>query len=399
MNTNARPEQQTRRLDANDPAVQESFEQFFYRGFEQATHNRLIRTLWDWDIANRRLRTRIPYADQALWARYSDEHFAAGICVNTTLRELQSAAYGFSVPPELAPQAAHGRVCELLALFVVEDNSLAGMFAFWNDIFEALRGEGFTHALATTASRILPLYRRMGALVLAETVIEGQPRHFLHFDLARTSRWVKRESHGQAAPELSQPRYLVSPMPEPAQALALVDQELGLQLARLLVVLNIARGESDEGFDLERRRRSAALVRLAVVRSLAHVAATCRTAEQRQALAQREKQLAVIETFTESVHAFAALARKDASGLNLSLIESLDFLLLTALSAWDGEDGQQEILEELTRADRGPMLDQLRLSHAREAGTAADAAQSGEMDEHLVHAVRMLHRLFADVQV
>jgi hypothetical protein len=394
MTTPARLEPHTRRLAANDPAVQESFEQLFYRGFAHATHNRLIQTLWEWDVPNRRLRTRIPYTDQAIWARCTGERFDAAISVNLTLRELQSAAYDFSVPPELAPQAAQGRVCELLALFVVEDNSLAGMFAFWNDVFEALRGEGFTHALATTASRILPLYRRMGALVIAETVIDGQSRHFLHFDLARTSRWVKRESHGMSASELSLPRYLVSPMPAPEQALSLVDQELGLQLARLLVVLNIARGERDEGFDLELRRRSAALIRLAIQKSLGHVATACRTAELQRALALREKQLAVIETFTEAVHSFAALARKDAGGLNLSLIESLDFLLLTALSAWDGEGGQRQILAELTREDRSQMLLQLRLNHAHDVATAANSAQHDELDEHLAHAVRMLHRLF-----
>lgn len=203
MTSSAKSERKSRRLNASDPAVRESFEQFFYRGFEHATHNRLIQTLWEWDTPNRRLRTRVPYEDQMIWGRYTGERFDAGVAVNVKLRELQSAAFGFKVPPELAPYAAKGQVCEFLALFVIQGHSLPGILDFWKEVFTELRAEGFTHALATTATKILPLYRRIGAMVIDEAVIEGEARLFLLFDLSRTTSSAIQESRRQDAPELS----------------------------------------------------------------------------------------------------------------------------------------------------------------------------------------------------
>jgi len=179
----------TRRLDCGDPAAVESYERAFYAGFESATHNRLVRWLWDWDHASRRLRTRIPYADQQIWILpEASAGLWAAIAVNVRLRELQGAAFGFSVPPNLADAAAAGRVCEFLTFFAIGERSLSKKLPLWREMFRDLREEGFTHALATTAPRMLPLYRWIDAQVLAETRLEGETRHFLVFDLARTRR-------------------------------------------------------------------------------------------------------------------------------------------------------------------------------------------------------------------
>ena len=384
----------TRRLDADDPAVRESFERLFYRGFAHVTHNRLIRTLWDWDIPGERLRTRVPYEDQALWGRFTNDRFDAGAAVNVRLNQLQSGAYGFTMPLELAPQAAQGRVCEFMAFFVVDDNSLSGLFAFWNDVFEALRELGFTHTVGTTAPKILPLYRRIGAIPIDEAVIEGETRYFIHFDLSRTSRWMKREASSLAAPELSEPVYLVSPAPAPADALSLVDQELGVQLARLLVVLNIARGESDEGHSLDVRTRCAARIRQLLQKYLAHIAAASKTPEQTAAVVQRERQLVAFDALTESVHGFASLACAHPGRMTDTLVESLDALLLTALRAWDHEEGEQETLVAVTREDRAPMLAKLRENARGEALGAPSEAVLVELGDHFAQAVRVLHRLF-----
>ena len=217
MSSTAKTERKSRRLNASDPAVREAFEQFFYRGFEHATHNKLIQTLWEWDLPNRRLRTRVPYEDQLLWGRYTGERFDAGVAVNVRLRELQSAAFGFEVPPELAPHAAKGQVCEFLTLFVVEDHSLPGILAFWKEVFAELRAEGFTHALATTATKILPLYRRIGAIVIDEAVIQGEARHFLQFDLACTNRSVNPASCRQDAADISPACDLTIPASAPEE--------------------------------------------------------------------------------------------------------------------------------------------------------------------------------------
>ena len=385
---------QTRRLDANDPAVRDSFERLFYRGFEHSTHNRLIRTLWDWDIPGERLRTRVPYEDQALWGRFTNDRFDAGAAVNVRLNQLQSGAFGFTMPLELTPQAAQGRVCEFMAFFVVDDNSLSGLFAFWNDVFEALRELGFTHTIGTTAPKILPLYRRIGAIPIDEAVIDGETRYFIHFDLSRTSRWLKREASSLAAPALSEPVYLVSPAPAPAEALSLVDQELGMQLARLLVVLNIARGESDEGYSLDLRSRCAARIRQLLQKYLAHIASASKSPEQTAAVVQRERQVVSFDALTESVHSFASLACAHPCRMTDTLVESLDLLLLTALRAWDDEEGEREMLVALTREDRAPMLDKLRENTLGETPGAPPEARLTELGDHFAQAVRVLHRLF-----
>lgn len=179
----------TRRLDGSDAGEVEAFERAFYRGFEQVTHNRLIRWLWDWDHAARRVRTRIPYGDQQIWvlSERPGEIWAA-IAVNTRLARLQGEAFGFTVPAALREAAAAGRVCEFLTLFAVGDKSLVRKLPLWREVFQDLQAGGFTHALATTAPRMLPLYRWIQVEILDRKQIEGEERLFLQFDLSRTRR-------------------------------------------------------------------------------------------------------------------------------------------------------------------------------------------------------------------
>ena len=175
----------TRLLNRDDPAEIAAYERAFYRGFAKAAHNRLVRWLWDWDDAAQRLRTRIPYAEQAIWVLPDAAGGVdAAIAVNLELRTLQAAAYGFA-----APATAPGdRFCEFLTLFTVENFSLTGKFPLWTEMFDDLRAAGFTHALATTSPKILRLYRWMGAQVIGEAAIEAEVRYFLRFDLARRPR-------------------------------------------------------------------------------------------------------------------------------------------------------------------------------------------------------------------
>ena len=393
MSAPSAPERRVVRLDASDPLVIERFERAFYQGFAHLTHNRLIRSLWIWDTEQGRLRTRIPYADQALWGRFTGERFDGGVSVNLRPAVLQSAAFGFAVPPELEPAAAEGRVCEFMACFVIEDNSLSGAFALWNGLFEALRDAGFTHALATTAPKILPLYRRIGGIVIAEASIEGEVRYFLRFDLAHTTRWMARVAPVGAAAELSRPRYLVMPPPAPEQALGLVDQELGLLLGRLVVAMGIARGDGDEGFDLELRRRASSAVRQAVQKYLAHILGAELPPEWRASFAQREKRLLSMDALEEAAFGFAGIARTLSLPAVGTLVESLDLLLLTALRAWDGDEAERELLRDLTREDRSAALEKLRLGPSgpeSEDGRAAFRT----LAECFSRAVRMLHRLF-----
>lgn len=172
----------TRLLNRDDPAEIAAYERAFHAGFAKASHNRLVRWLWEWDDAEQRLRARIPYAEQDIWvlpdARGGVD---AAIAVNLDLRALQAAGYGFVAPP-----AAPGeRFCEFLTFFTVGNFSLTGKFPLWTEMFADLHARGYTHALATTAPKVLPLYRWMGAQEIERKDIEGEVRHFLRFDLAR----------------------------------------------------------------------------------------------------------------------------------------------------------------------------------------------------------------------
>jgi hypothetical protein len=179
----------TRRLDTGDPAEIAAYETAFYRGFERATHNRLVRWLWDWDCEAGRLRTRIGYDDQRIWVLPGERGLVtAGIAVNVRLKQLQASAFGFGVPQELREEAEAGRVCEILTLFAVGDGGLGWKLPLWREVFADLRAEGFTHALATTAPKMLPLYRFIRARILGQAEIEGETRFFLQFDLSRIRR-------------------------------------------------------------------------------------------------------------------------------------------------------------------------------------------------------------------
>lgn len=174
----------TRCLDLGRPDEIAAFERGFYAGFSHATHNRLVRWLWEWDDDARRLRTRIPYAEQKIWVLgNSADGITGAIAVNLAMNTLQAAAYGFAVPAGLVG----GRVCEFLTLFSVGDLSLTSKHALWNELFDDLRAEGYAHAVATTSPKILPLYRWAGAEVVAEATLEGEVRYFLRFDLGRTA--------------------------------------------------------------------------------------------------------------------------------------------------------------------------------------------------------------------
>lgn len=173
-------------LDAACPAALAEFERAFYSAFVKVSGNRLVRQLWIWDEAERRIATRVPYDDQIIYVFRDDRGaIATAMAVNMTLREFQAEAYGFPCPAE------RRGCCELLTLFVVGSHDLENAYRFRAATFGDLHRRGFDTAYATTATRVLRFYLRLGARQLDEKMVQDERRHFLQFDL-RTSLTVSR---------------------------------------------------------------------------------------------------------------------------------------------------------------------------------------------------------------
>lgn len=364
-----------RSLDPSDPEQVSRFEQGFYLGFEESTHNKIIQWLWIWDEPARRLRTRVPYEDQRVWMSASGSPPDSGIAVNTRMALLQSAAFGFSLPNALS---VSGDTCEFLAAFSRGDRSMGHFHKAWTEVFLALRGLGFRHGVATCARKILPLYRRMGAVILEERSIEEQPRYFLGFELSRTARWNAR---------LDESRPLHPLEIGPVEALATAREELGILLHRLLPLLDIARGNMDRSFSPEVRAQGARRMIEATQRRLQLSAEDPRwVATTRQCRLQLEH----LSSLWSDLVPFAGLTPGHPSPDALAMVEALEMMVLTAAEAWEGEPDAAETLELLTASDRSRILGEI-VSNARESGW--DPERLATAAHHFAGAVRTLHRL------
>lgn len=178
-----RPEE----LDLSDPAAVADFERAFYAAFVGVTGNRLIRSLWRWDDAARRLATRVPYAEQRILVeRNARGQVEAAMAVNVAMRRFQGAAFGFSPGPDTAG------CCEFLAFFAVAERRLDRRLGFVAGCYGELRRGGLRWAYATTAPRPLGSYLHIGGELLEEREVEGEMRYFLRFPLERP--WMRRRT-------------------------------------------------------------------------------------------------------------------------------------------------------------------------------------------------------------
>lgn len=166
-------------LDPADPVLRAEYERAFYEAFAPVTSNRLVRQLWLWDDAQRRLATRIGYEDQVVYVlRDGEDRIRVGLAVNRTLADFQSSAFGFA-PPETGDH-----VFEFLAFFAPAPRPPRSVHLFGLEALDLLKARGFRVGFATTAPPLLPLYRRLGFRVLGERAISGETRYFITLPLA-----------------------------------------------------------------------------------------------------------------------------------------------------------------------------------------------------------------------
>ncbi len=175
-------------LDPDSPDEVARYERAFYKAYERASGNMLIRKLWNWNDEEQRLAVKVPYNRQLnyiLRCRDTGEIVTA-LAVNRDCIQAQSVAYGFQIS-----NSTHG-TCEFLTLFSLNEYDMHSRFAFWRLVFADLQARGYKTAFGTTAKRLLRFYLRMGAEVIDQRTIEEEERFFLKFDTSCTSWQIAR---------------------------------------------------------------------------------------------------------------------------------------------------------------------------------------------------------------
>ncbi len=331
-------------LDWSNAKLVASMEFEAYNAFNGGHASELLRGLWIWDDDAKRVRTRIPPEDSRVWIETDGERIDTAILVNTRLAILQSAAYGFTVPDTLADGRA---LCEFALAFSRDDHSISHFHRAWDEAFSDLRRDGFTDGLATCARRLLPLYQRMGARVIAEAEIRGEKRYFLHFDLARTSRWNARlvdarlvdGSGGETA------RTAVGGDANARRTVA--HRETLIALARLRLVMDIARGQPDPAVGIDARRRGAHHVLATVRNALAVPEAAAEFETHRAEFARARLDSDDAEVLWNAVALFAELAQ---SSMRAHAVRMEATVTMNAADATDAESRAVEASKAATEA-------------------------------------------------
>jgi len=169
-------------LDLHESAAIINFEEAFYKVFVNLHSNQLVRKIWDWDVENGRLKTKISYDHQIIfsWNNPSGEiKCASAINLNNSISQFGN--FGFKAPQK------SGRYCEVLTLFTqnIERANGIRLDRFFLRAFcvPQLQKLGNDFILATCAQRPLKTYLRWGWDVIDEATIENEKRYFLYYNI------------------------------------------------------------------------------------------------------------------------------------------------------------------------------------------------------------------------
>lgn len=177
-------------LDPADAVAVEEYERCLFETFHPLLGtNPLLRELWLWNDAGRRLRTQLEHRRQRIAILRDRVEKEIRMCVGVNLQPSsfwQSGDYGFELPG--ADEAA----CEFLIFGGGRKPAVGGAFAtrhFARDfLFAGLVRSGYRTAYATTADGMLWFYRRIGATVADQRIVRGYRRTLLRWDLEAAAR-------------------------------------------------------------------------------------------------------------------------------------------------------------------------------------------------------------------
>jgi hypothetical protein len=156
----------------------DKFEKSFFDSFVNVD-NQLIHQIWDWDFPKRRLKTRISYNKQIIYALIdNDQNIVASIAVNIDSNQNQFGEFGFTLPSKTL------NYCEVLTLFL---HPQSGLSVFQLSDFVDLctkdsASRGFHQTYATCGKKLLKLYQRIGCDLLDSKMIERENRYFIRLN-------------------------------------------------------------------------------------------------------------------------------------------------------------------------------------------------------------------------
>jgi hypothetical protein len=171
-------------VDVTDDRQVSEYERHFYRAYSRLADNKLVRLIWDWDDADQRTRTKIPYADQVIYTmRDTDSRLVCAMAVNLNCpAAFQGEAFGF-VPPG---DSGSG-YCEILNVMATSHHRSTALATYGTFIvgfgYGDLLAHGLNTAYSTCTRRRLRPYQRLGAQVLGQSTLAGEDRFFLRWPL------------------------------------------------------------------------------------------------------------------------------------------------------------------------------------------------------------------------
>lgn len=162
-------------LDTDNVQNTDKFERSFFESFVN-TDNQLIHKIWDWDFSQKRLKTRISYDKQIIYALIdNDQNIVASIAVNIDSNQNQFGEFGFTLPSKTL------KYCEVLTLFMHPQRVLSvfQLGDFVDLCTKDSASRGFHQTYATCGKKLLRLYQRIGCELLDSKVIDREDRYFI----------------------------------------------------------------------------------------------------------------------------------------------------------------------------------------------------------------------------
>jgi hypothetical protein len=159
-------------LNISDPSEIAEFESALYDAFKNISDPSL-EAIWDIDRSGRKIKTRIPYADQDIMVVRINGSIAAAASVNLNMGgTLQLEEFGFTIDKN------EQNICEGLFIFNIHPD-LALAIAFKKNFFEYLALRDIKKIYGTCSEKRIKGYRLLGFNDVEMRIFRDQKKYLL----------------------------------------------------------------------------------------------------------------------------------------------------------------------------------------------------------------------------